>query len=56
MKFKVGDVVPLKSGGPPMTVDKSLGEGLLRCKWFIGSPHELKDAEFYETSLESVGK
>jgi uncharacterized protein YodC (DUF2158 family) len=32
-KFKVGDVVVLKSGGPAMTVC-SVGVGPVHCKWF----------------------
>lgn len=44
--FQKGDVVVLKSGGPPMTVDKVPGEptpsaGILRkeyaCEWFKGA-------------------
>jgi len=45
--FKKGDIVVLKSGGPPMTVDKLPGEpaskydhdGLdgYRCEWFKGA-------------------
>lgn len=40
-KFKVGDVVQLKSGGPKMTctnIDQPLGTGRehVECKWFAG--------------------
>lgn len=37
-KFKVGDIVQLKSGGPKMTVtdDESVG-GFVRCSWFAGA-------------------
>jgi uncharacterized protein YodC (DUF2158 family) len=45
--FKIGDVIVLKSGGPPMTVDavpgQPYGEGSsgkfseYRCKWFKGA-------------------
>ena len=42
--FKVGDVVQLKSGGPPMTIhaisDYSQSRGLnpgIACVWFDGS-------------------
>jgi len=37
-KFKVGDIVQLKSGGPKMTVtdDASVG-GFIRCNWFAGA-------------------
>ena len=33
--FKVGDVVRLKSGGPPMTVEQTGGKAI-RCAWFNG--------------------
>jgi uncharacterized protein YodC (DUF2158 family) len=41
-KFKHGDVVVIKSGGPPMTVDKIPGEVSFapddyRCEWFKGA-------------------
>lgn len=41
-KFKHGDVVVMKSGGPPMTVDKVPGEmqyhdDEYRCEWFKGA-------------------
>jgi uncharacterized protein YodC (DUF2158 family) len=53
-KFKDGDAVRLKTGGPKMTVshyDKMLG--LYYCQWFVGT--ELKDGKFKETSLEPAG-
>jgi len=40
MTFKVGDVVQLKSGGPPMTVTKvssnMVGTTEITCIWFFG--------------------
>jgi uncharacterized protein YodC (DUF2158 family) len=38
-KFKLGDVVQLKSGGPKMTVNQLLGRDnqLLGCSWFLGT-------------------
>lgn len=46
-KFEKGDVVVLKSGGPPMTVDQVIGEQSsdfpfdtrkdYRCEWFKGA-------------------
>lgn len=33
-KFKVGDVVVLKSGGPAMTVGFITEKGGIRCTWF----------------------
>lgn len=44
---KIGDIVTLKSGGPPMTVDSLSVPGELpgvHCKWFVG--HELKSGSF----------
>ena len=34
-KFKIGDTVQLKSGGPIMTI-KSIDESGIRCQWFAG--------------------
>lgn len=38
--FKVGDIVELKSGGPPMTVihvsTNLVGHSVLTCQWFFG--------------------
>jgi uncharacterized protein YodC (DUF2158 family) len=41
-RFKVGDIVKLKSGGPVMTVTSIVpGErGLVRTSWFAGSKNE----------------
>lgn len=36
MKFKTGDIVRLKSGGPDMTVGNIVSERFLRASWFIG--------------------
>lgn len=51
-KFKTGDIVKLKSGGPPMTV-KELGPedrgGEYLCEWFSGST--LKSSNFAPDSL-----
>lgn len=54
LKFKVGDVVQLKSGGPNMTVTKT-GDDLLEnpeyvCKWFGG--RKLEHGLFPQDSLE----
>jgi uncharacterized protein YodC (DUF2158 family) len=43
--FKHGDIVVLKSGGPPMTVDRVPGQNIgygspqegYRCEWFKGA-------------------
>jgi len=50
-KFKLGDIVQLKSGGPTMTVD-SEGKSELACLWFAEA--ELKDGRFSATSLKLV--
>lgn len=66
-KFKVGDVVKLKSGSPAMTVSSldfklriggaNSGKvdkflGMLDCQWFVST--ELKTASFNQDSLESA--
>jgi len=37
--FEIGEVVQLKSGGPPMTVTQVSkdGEDVTRCIWFAGT-------------------
>ena len=42
---KVGDVVRLKSNGPPMTVWDTDGRKV-RCQWF-NKNHDLKEGDFY---------
>jgi uncharacterized protein YodC (DUF2158 family) len=41
-KFKVGDIVQLKSGGPKMTVEstESYGDKSIECAWFAGAKRE----------------
>ncbi len=39
-EIKIGDVVCLKSGGPPMTVVEILGEHSVRCGYFIEHQYE----------------
>lgn len=56
-KFKKGDVVRLKSGGPHMAVDSYEGRGESRvvyCKWF--DEQKLTDGVFEEATLELVEK
>lgn len=38
-KFKIGDIVQLKSGGPKMTVT-DVFENQVRIAWFAGSKNE----------------
>jgi uncharacterized protein YodC (DUF2158 family) len=49
-QFKVGDVVRLKSGGPPMTVAIP-GEDIY-CHWFLGSQQQ--HGSFPPEALELV--
>lgn len=57
-KFKVGDIVKLKSGGPEMTVKeavtnmKGIETGSYRCQWFAGK--KLDNGVFPYESLEAV--
>ncbi|MDA2937027.1 DUF2158 domain-containing protein [Acidobacteria bacterium AH-259-A15] len=50
-KFKSGDIVKLKSGGPNMTVDSYVASHI-RCSWFAGN--KLQMGSFEEDSLERV--
>ena len=55
MDFKIGDIVRLKSGGPPMTVDevdKRAASQIIACLWFDGA--QLEDGEFSPASLVLV--
>ena len=57
-KFKAGDTVCLKSGGPDMSVQGYVGIGLgvvtddVRSKWFVGT--KMFEGEFHQDSLESA--
>ena len=53
-KFKIGDIVKLKSGGPDMTVqdDSNVGETVYWCQWFAGK--KLERGRFAPESLELV--
>lgn len=56
-KFKQGDIVQLKSGGPKMTVsdpDSGLTGNIIRvdCQWFSGA--KLNRGSFAEDVLEAV--
>jgi uncharacterized protein YodC (DUF2158 family) len=52
-KFKIGDVVMLKSGGPDMTIvgESDMIENGFEVKWF-NIEEELQDSEFPEDALE----
>jgi uncharacterized protein YodC (DUF2158 family) len=53
-RFKVGQIVRLKSGGPEMTVKKQEAflDGDYRCQWFAG--RKLEFGDFPHDSLELV--
>ncbi|MGC2970456.1 YodC family protein [Paraburkholderia aspalathi] len=53
-KFKIGDIVQLKSGGPEMTVQSipSSTSSSYRCQWFAGK--KLESGPFPEESLKPV--
>lgn len=50
--YECGDVVWLKSNGPPMTVTKVLEEGGYLCRWFAGE--HLKEETFPGPTLKPV--
>jgi uncharacterized protein YodC (DUF2158 family) len=50
-KFKSGDVVILKSGGPRMTV-KEVNENSIKCIWF-NEKHIQQGGLFEESTIES---
>ena len=56
-EFKLGDVVRLNSGGPPMTVEDTDGgsseEGKIRCEWFLRD--RLHHEVFHRDCLTLVG-
>jgi len=51
MKFKVGDVVQLESGGPRMTVIQ-IKEDKLRCRWYSQKDEKYFTRLFEVDSLE----
>lgn len=53
MKFQLGDVVQLKSGGPSMTISSyqepsEFHDGLYCCQWFRGASKERGNFEEHE--------
>lgn len=51
-KFKPGDQVVLKSGGPTMTIDSSVSTGGVWAIWFAGAKRER--AHFHVESLDTA--
>jgi uncharacterized protein YodC (DUF2158 family) len=49
-RFKVGDQVQLKSGGPVMTVEMKINDRSYRCQWFAGK--NLETGVFAPDSLQ----
>jgi uncharacterized protein YodC (DUF2158 family) len=49
-KFKIGDLVQLKSGGPTMIVKEEVYGGDLKCQWFSGK--KLEEGDFHPDTLE----
>ncbi len=53
-KFKIGDIVTLKSGSPNMTVNSigslSIDEPDIQCTWFMGNKN--MSGNFDENALE----
>lgn len=49
-KFKTGDDVVLKSGGPRMTVNKYVSGDSIKCDWFNGS--DFNSNTFLQDQLE----
>ncbi len=51
-KYRVGDIVRLKSGGPKMTVEVMQSRGFYTCSWFVRT--EIKSWVFHENALMPV--
>lgn len=56
-RFKVGDLVKLRSGGPVMTVSDVIDSDLVRCQWFAGKKLETGnfDTGTLQSATEEVG-
>lgn len=59
-KFKVGDIVELKSGGPEMTVSwigESFGSLKVQCEWFLGNKSvKVSHAAFDPRALKLIAR
>ena len=51
-KFKTGDTVQLKSGGPIMTVDGTTDKGEIYCRWFTEEHDKVYHNYFKPNSLK----
>ncbi|HEY0822462.1 MAG TPA: DUF2158 domain-containing protein [Ramlibacter sp.] len=52
-RFEAGDIVRLKSGGPPMVVRAASGDTAY-CQWYAGV--DLHQGTFLFSSLRNVGR
>ena len=53
-RFKLGDTVRLRSGGPIMTINAKMSGGDWRCQWFSGGGNKLEHADFADEALEAA--
>lgn len=49
-----GDVVKLKSGSAPMTIEERLDRGRLACVWYSAEREIFESRNFEEAALEVV--
>ena len=55
MAFQIGDIVQLKSGGPPMTVTSSEGKSV-SCTWFDKNQQRHDEGAFPPGALKAVSE
>ena len=53
-KLKIGDVVRLNSGSPPMTVIKVLDTEMVLCNWFVKPHAKCHEGRFPLVSLQDA--
>lgn len=53
MEFEPGQLVTLKSGGPPLTV-VSVNAGNVRCVWFAHADDRLQEASIAAACLDAL--